>query len=303
MCRVGYSVHHFICPDNPSVQAGKKGELLMITKEIIGKIILFILNCLFSFLILFPIIYCFNVSNMGTAEIYSYPPKFFPQSFGIENYLKALELAPFFRFILNSFIVSTVCTAAQLTFGALAAYAFSTFKFRGKNFLFFLMLCTMMIPGQAIIVANYLTISHWQINNTYLALMLPNLVTAFAVFNMRQAFLSLPKELKEASMIDGCGNFKFFYKVGLPLIKPFLGALGIYTFLECWNAYTWPLLVTDSVEMRTVQIGLGMLQDGESTSFGPVMAGAMMILLPSVIAFVLGQKQLVEGLTMGAVKG
>jgi sn-glycerol 3-phosphate transport system permease protein len=273
------------------------------TKDNIGKVILFILNCFFAFIILFPIIYCFNVSNMGTTEIYSYPPRFFPEHFGLDNYKRALELAPFFRFILNSFIVAAICTAAQLITGALAAYAFSMFKFRGRNIIFFIMLCTMMIPGQAIIVANYLTISRWQINDTYLALILPSLATAFAVFNMRQAFLSLPMELKEASMIDGCGHFKFFYAIGIPLIKPFLGALGIYTFLECWNAYTWPLLVTNSVDMRTVQIGLGMLQDGESTSFGPVMAGAMMILLPSVIAFIAGQKQLVEGLTTGAVKG
>lgn len=165
------------------------------------------------------------------------------------------------------------------------------------------MLATMMIPSQAIIIANYLTIAQWGLKDTYAALILPNVAAAFAVFNMRQAFLQLPMEIKEAADIDGCTNFKFFYKIALPLIKPSIGALGIYVFLQSWNYYLWPLLVTDTVNMRTVQIGLGMLQGAESTDFRPVMAGSMIILLPSIIAFIAGQKQLISGLTSGSVKG
>ncbi len=265
--------------------------------------IIFIINVIFAFIVLFPILYCFNVSNMTKTEIYAYPPKFFAKAFTLENYKTALELAPFFRFILNSLIVSGICTAAQMVTGALAGYCFAMFEFKGKKVLFTIMLATMMIPSQAIIIANYLTVSQWGINNTYAALVLPYLASAFAVFNMRQAFLSLPRELYEAALVDGCTRFKFFYSVGFPLIKPALGALGIYTFLDTWNYYMWPLIVVNTVDMRTVQIGLGMLQGSESTNFGPVMAGAMMILLPSIIIFVIGQKQLVEGLTAGAVKG
>ena len=161
----------------------------------------------------------------------------------------------------------------------------------------------MMIPSQAIIIANYLTICDWGLKNTYTALVLPNMATAFAVFNMRQAFLQLPMEIKEAADIDGCGNFRFFYEIALPLVRPSMGALGIYTFLQSWNYYLWPLLITDTVNMRTVQIGLGMLQGAEATDFRPVMAGSMLILIPSILAFVLGQKQLISGLTSGSVKG
>ena len=120
---------------------------------------------------------------------------------------------------------------------------------------------------------------------------------------MRQAFLTLPKEIHEAAEIDGCTNFKFLYTIGVPLIKPSLGALIIYVFLQSWNYYLWPLLVTDSVNMRTVQIGLGMLQGAEATDFRPVMAGAMGILIPSILVFIIGQKQMISGLTAGAVKG
>lgn len=264
-------------------------------------ILFYMFNIFFALVILVPIVYCFNVSMMEMKEMFS--GSFWPHQLMLDNYKRAIELAPFFTFIKNSLIVAVVTTLAQVVTGAMAAYAFSMMEFKGKNILFMLMLATMMIPGQAIIIANYLTIANWGLRDTFAALILPHAATAFAVFNMRQAFLQFPKELKEAADIDGCTNFKFFYKIAVPLIKPSLGALGIYVFLQSWNQYLWPLLVTDTVDMRTVQIGLGMLQGAESTDFRPVMAGSMIILIPSIIAFVAGQKQLISGLTSGAVKG
>ena len=265
------------------------------------KVAMYALNIIFAIIIIVPVIYCFNVSMMDLKEIYG--GKFWPSHLTIENYTRAFQLAPFFTFIKNSLIVSGVITFAQVVTGALAAYAFAMMEFKGKKVLFYIMLATMMIPSQAIIIANYLTIADWGIRNTYAALILPNAAAAFAVFNMRQAFLTLPKEIHEAAEIDGCTNFKFLYTIGVPLIKPSLGALIIYVFLQSWNYYLWPLLVTDSVNMRTVQIGLGMLQGAEATDFRPVMAGAMVILIPSILVFIIGQKQMISGLTAGAVKG
>lgn len=265
------------------------------------KVAMYALNIIFAIIIIVPVIYCFNVSMMDLKEIYG--GKFWPSHLTIENYTRAFQLAPFFTFIKNSLIVSGVITFAQVATGALAAYAFAMMEFKGKKVLFYIMLATMMIPSQAIIIANYLTIADWGIRNTYAALILPNAAAAFAVFNMRQAFLTLPKEIHEAAEIDGCTNFKFLYTIGVPLIKPSLGALIIYVFLQSWNYYLWPLLVTDSVNMRTVQIGLGMLQGAEATDFRPVMAGAMVILIPSILVFIIGQKQMISGLTAGAVKG
>ena len=265
------------------------------------KVAMYALNIIFAIIIIVPVIYCFNVSMMDLKEIYG--GKFWPSHLTLENYTRAFQLAPFFTFIKNSLIVSGVITFAQVVTGALAAYAFAMMEFKGKKVLFYIMLATMMIPSQAIIIANYLTIADWGIRNTYAALILPNAAAAFAVFNMRQAFLTLPKEIHEAAEIDGCTNFKFLYTIGVPLIKPSLGALIIYVFLQSWNYYLWPLLVTDSVNMRTVQIGLGMLQGAEATDFRPVMAGAMVILIPSILVFIIGQKQMISGLTAGAVKG
>ncbi|PJJ30386.1 MULTISPECIES: carbohydrate ABC transporter permease [Lacrimispora] len=270
-------------------------------KNKLVKYLLYALNILFAVIIISPVVYCFNVSMMTMKEVFS--GGFWPKQLIPDNYIKALQLAPFFTFIKNSLIVSCTVTFGQIVTGALAAYAFSMMKFRGRNALFLLMLATMMIPSQAIIIANYLIICDLGLKNSYTALILPNVASAFAVFNMRQAFLQLPMEIKEAADIDGCGNFRFFCFIALPLVKPSMGALGIYTFLQSWNHYLWPLLVTDSVNMRTVQIGLGMLQGAESTDFRPVMAGSMIILVPSILAFILGQKQLISGLTSGSVKG
>ncbi|MCD7837675.1 MAG: carbohydrate ABC transporter permease, partial [Clostridiales bacterium] len=232
-------------------------------------------NVVLAAFLLFPIFYCLSMSLMTNQEIYA--QKIFSFSFNIENYAKALKMAPLFRYILNTVIVAGVSVVLQMVTGTLAAFAFSMLRFRGRNVLFLLFLATMMIPGQAIIIANYLTISSWNMANTFTALILPYACTAFAVFNLRQGFLSLPKELHEAAMIDGCTNFRYFYSIALPLLKPSLGALGIYEFLQVWNNYLWPLLITSKTEMRTVQIGLSMLQDGEAAQYGPVMAGAMLV--------------------------
>lgn len=263
--------------------------------------ILMIVSFLLAILIISPLVYCLSASFMTEKELYA--TRLLPSAITLNNYRAALKVAPVFTFILNSTFVALACTAMQLFTGSLAGYAFACLKFRGQRFLFLLFLATMMIPGNAIIIANYLTISQMKLLNSYWALVLPYMTSAFCVFNMRQAYMSLPTELQEAASIDGCNSFQFFLHVGLPLTVPFLGSLGIYTFLQIWNQYLWPLLVTNNVEMRTVQIGIGMLQNSDAMAYGPVMAGTIMILIPSILVFVFGQKTLISGLTAGSVKG
>ncbi len=153
-------------------------------------------------------------------------------------------------------------------------------------------------PGVA-----YDALGNLKLLDSYWSLILPYMTSAFCIFNMRQAYMSLPSELNEAAKIDGCNSFQFMMYVGIPLTFPFLGALGIYTFLQVWNQYLWPMLVTNKIELRTVQIGIGMLQNSDAMAYGPVMAGTTLILIPSILVFVLGQKSLISGLTAGAVKG
>ena len=268
-----------------------------------SKYVFLVINLAIALIIVSPLLYCLSASFMTEAEIFSSRPKLFPNAIHLQNYASALKIAPLFRFILNSAIVATACTMAQLLTGSLAGYSFGILKFKGQKVLFFLFLATMMIPGYAIVIANYLTVASFKLNDTYWALILPYMTSAFCIFNMRQAFMSLPSELNESAKIDGCNSLQFFIKVGLPLTKPFLGSLGIYTFLSVWNQYLWPLLVTNATLMRTIQIGLGMLRFSDGNAFGPIMAGTIIVLIPSIAVFLLGQRTLISGLTAGAVKG
>ncbi len=265
----------------------------------VAGIVAFVLGII----IVSPLLYCLMASFLTEKQIFG--RVIFPTSFYTQNYVNALQQAPLFRFILNSVIVSGVCTFLQLFTGSLAGYAFGCLKFKGQNIIFKVFLATMMIPGNAIIISNYLTVSSWGLikSNTLWPLIIPYMTSAFCVFNMRQAYKSLPKDLSEAAEIDGCNTFQFFYRVAMPLTLPALGAAGIQTFLSVWNQYLWPLLVTNTVNCRTVQLGIGMLQNADGQAFGTIMAGTTIVMIPSLLVFIIGQKTLISGLTAGAVKG
>ncbi|MCI3926881.1 carbohydrate ABC transporter permease [Paenibacillus sp. TRM 82003] len=256
-----------------------------------------------AFAILYPLIFTLLASFMTAEEAGRYPPPLFPESFYLGNFKMALELAPIPRFLLNSAIMAGAVMIGQLVTCSMAAYAFAFVKFRGKAFLFAAFLSTMMIPWEVTIIPNYLTIKTLGWMDKYPGLIVPFLASAFGVFLLRQFFLQLPKELFEAARIDGCGHARTFFQLVLPLGRPALATLGVYTFLNIWNSYLWPLLVTNREEMRTVQIGVTMLQWEEMMSYNLVLSGVTMVLLPSLLLLVFGLKQLVRGITAGAVKG
>ncbi|MDD3212862.1 MAG: carbohydrate ABC transporter permease [Eubacteriales bacterium] len=258
---------------------------------------------LLGLMIVFPVLYALSISLMPDSFIASYPPKLIPTQPTLENYVKAFHTAPVLRFVLNSAIVSICIMLAQVLTSALAAYAFVYFEFRGKRLIFIAILATMMIPGEAIIISNYLTVASAHLLDSYAGLILPYCASALGVFLMRQQFLTVPKEFKEAATIDGCGELWFFSSVLMPVSMPAASALAIYCFINTWNQYMWPLLITNSTDMRTVQIGISMLSFDDGMSYGLIMAGFIIILIPSVVIFVAGQKQMVGGLMAGSVKG
>ncbi|WP_235062559.1 carbohydrate ABC transporter permease [Thermoanaerobacterium aotearoense] len=270
---------------------------------LIKRILLYLVNFILIFIVVFPIIYAISVSFMPNGEAFQYPPKLIPDSFYLGNYIEALKSVPILRFISNSFIVSIIVTIGQILTSSLAAYAFTFYEFKGKNIIFAIFLSTMMIPAEAIIIANYLTIRQLGLLNTYAGLILPYLSSALGIFLLRQFYLTIPKDYYEAAQLDGCTRFGFLIKVVMPLSRPAIGSLAVYSFLMTWNQYMWPLLITNTDDMRTVQIGISMLQWSDSQSFGLIMAGVIMILIPSIMIFIFGQKQLVDGLNAGALKG
>jgi len=272
-------------------------------RRTLRTILVVLLLVVVSVVVLFPLYYAVVISLAADNDVSQYPPPLFPTGFHLENFTRAMDLAPLLRYLLNSIIQSGLVTLSHLVLGSLAAYAFAFIPFRGKQFFFLIFLSTMMIPWEATIIPNYLTVGqlHWK--DTFQGLAAPFMATAFGTFLLRQFFLSIPKDLQDAATIDGCGHVRFLTQIVVPLARPALGTLAIYSFLQTYNQYTWPLLITNKPEMRTVQIGLVMLQDEERFMWNVVMAGVVLILIPTFGLFIAGNRQLIRGLTAGAVKG
>ncbi|MFC4812718.1 carbohydrate ABC transporter permease [Paenibacillus sp. GCM10023250] len=251
----------------------------------------------------YPVVYTVLASFMTPDESAQYPPKMFPSHPYLGSFRKVLELVPIDTFLLNSFGISVLVMIGQVLTASMAAYAFVYVAFRGRAFWFPAFVSTMMIPWEVTIIPNYLTVKSWGWLDTYQGLIIPFVASGFGVFLLRQFFMQLPRELFEAARIDGCGHVRHFLTVVLPLSRPALASLSVYAFLGAWNMYLWPLLITNSDAKRTVQIGISMLQFQEVTVWNLVLAGVTLVLLPSLLLLVLGLKQLVRGLTAGAVKG
>ncbi|AAK78408.1 sn-glycerol 3-phosphate transport system permease protein [Clostridium acetobutylicum] len=261
------------------------------------------LNIILGLITIVPLIYALCVSLMPQDQIFSFPPRFIPKGIYLGNYKEVLRSVPIIKFIVNSFIVSLGVTVFQIITSSMAAFAFSFLDFKGKKILFIAVLATLMIPAETTLISNYLTVGSLGWLDSYKALIVPYMCSAMGIFMMRQYYLTIPKELYEAAKIDGCGSFGFFTKILMPVSRPVIASFGIYSFLVSWNQYLWPLLVTSKESSRTVQIGISMLQFSENQSFGLIMAGIVIVLLPSIVIFIIGQKQLVDGMTSGAVKG
>lgn len=272
-------------------------------KKRIRKTVLVCVNILFALFMLFPLLYSVSVSIMPGDELFTMDLNILPSNPTFENYVRAFTQVPLVRFILNSFLVAGCITIGQIITCSLAAFAFSFLEFKGKNFLFMLVMATMMVPGEAVIISNYLTVSSMGILDTYIVLILPSLTSAMGIFLFRQFYMTFPISLYESAKLDGCGNLRFIVKILIPLTKSAIGAMAVYTFINAWNMYMWPLLVTGSNNMRTVQIGISMLDSVDSQSITLMIAGVVMIIIPSISIFIIGQKQLIRGMFSGAVKG
>jgi sn-glycerol 3-phosphate transport system permease protein len=221
----------------------------------------------------------------------------------IENFIAVLSRVPMHKFLLNTLIQCATVIVSQVIFCSLAAYALTYFEFKGKNLLFTFILTTMMIPGDVVIIANYIQIQKWNLTNTHAGMALPMLIGGMGIFLMRQYYLTLPRDLREAADIDGCGDLGFFFRIALPLSVPSLGALSIREFITVYNRYFWPLLVTNTENMRTIQLAVATLKDAEFNSTAQDMACAACCIVPVVLVFVIGHKYIVKGMTAGAVKG
>lgn len=271
-------------------------------KRIQSSLRLFI-NFIVVLIVLLPLLYALSIAFMPSSEVFTTDLNLIPKNPTLANFAEVVKKVPLFKFVFNSFVVAGLITLGQIVSCSLAAFSFSFLKFKGKEVLFMLVMSTMMIPGEATIISNYLTVSSWNWLDSYHVLIIPYLTSAMGIFLFRQFYLSFPIALYESAKIDGCSNLKFICKILMPLTKSAVGAMAVYTFINAWNMYMWPLLVTGSDKMRTVQIGISMLNSVDSQSITMMIAGVVMIIIPSLLIFVFGQKQLIRGMFSGAVKG
>ncbi len=253
-----------------------------------------------------PIFIAFFMSFTPLKEIVSRPdPKLLPDTWVFENYRTAWNATPFGRYMLNSFVQTGLITAGQVLFSILAAYAFAMFDFRFKNALFAIVIGSLFVPFELIFIPNFITISDLGWANTYAGLAVPFLASAFGVFMLRQFFLTLPRDLFDAAKVDGASNWYYLWKVVVPLSKGGISAFTIFAFLGAWNQYLWPLIITNDESMRTAQIGIRffLVNQERATDWGAIMAGAMIVMVPTLIVFLVAQKQLVKGIAMSGLKG
>lgn len=273
-------------------------------KKKVLKVLSYIGKILVGVLIVSPIILGFFMSFMSPAELAATPPHIIPRDPVVYTYQTAVKSVPIFKFMINSFIVCGIVIVGQILTCSLAAFGFSFYEFKGKKWIFMVILMTMMIPADSIIISNFITISTGlNLKNTYLGLVAPYLTSAMGIFLMRQFYLTIPKALHEAATLDGCKDLRFLFSIVVPMSIPAISSLGVYIFIQIYNQFLWPLLVTDQDRMRTVQIGMSFLKDAEAVDYGIVLAGAVLVLIPAVVVFIVGQKYLVKGMTAGAVKG
>lgn len=258
-------------------------------------ILLVVLNLVVSLFVLLPLLYAVSVAFMPSSELFTTEMNLVPKAPTFENFRQALVKVPLARFVFNSFLVAGLITLGQIISCSLAAFSFSFLEFKGKEILFMLVMATMMIPGEATIISNYLTVSSFNWLDSYQVLIVPYLTSAMGIFLFRQFYKSFPISLYESARIDGCTNLRFIFRILLPLTKSAIGAMAVYTFINAWNMYMWPLLVTGSNEMRTVQIGISMLNNEDAQSITLMIAGVVLVIIPSIAIFIAGQRNVFRG--------
>ena len=267
-----------------------------------GRVVAHVVMYAAALLTIAPFVWMVLTSFKDISEIFNYPPTWWPEEFTLDNYAATFNAAPFGRFYLNSLFVATTVTLGQLVTCSMAAYAFARMEFWGRDVLFYIFLATMMVPLHVTMIPSFM-ILHWLgLIDTYGALIIPGLASAFGTFLLRQFFLSIPKELEEAAFLDGCGRFRVLWQIIVPLARPALATLAIFTFMGVFNDFIWALVVINSEDLYTVQLGLAIFRDRYSTEWGSLMAGSVVATLPILIVFFLAQKHFIQGIALSGLK-
>ncbi|GEN56344.1 sugar ABC transporter ATP-binding protein [Halolactibacillus alkaliphilus] len=273
------------------------------TKTTIQKAVVYLFLTVGSLLSLFPFYWMFTMATRTNREINSFPPPFTPGADLVGNFQKVLDNMDFFGSMANSLFVSTSITVGVLFLCSLAGYSFAKLEFKGKKFLFSVILITMMIPPQLGLIPQYYIMTQLQWINTFQAVIVPGLINAFGIFWMRQYIQdAVPDELIEAAKIDGCSTFRIYWNIVAPTVLPAFATLGIIVFMQAWNDFLWPLTVLREPSMHTLQVALRTLNDARQMDYGMIMSGTFWATVPLIVIFLMFNKLFIQSLSEGAVK-
>jgi multiple sugar transport system permease protein len=257
-----------------------------------------------AFIMVLPFLWMASTAVKPPSEVLSWPPEFLPRHVTLENFRTVFATAPFVRFFFNSVAMATLCTFSVLLTSALAGYVFAKFRFPGRTALFILVLATAMVPFETYMIPLYISMVKLELVNTFIGLLAPYLIMSYGIFFMRQNVLaSIPDEIIDASRIDGASEWSIFFKVIFPMLKGSVGALSIFAFMQTWAAFIWPLIITSSRELWTMELGLGMFQYRFTVDLGPINAGSMLSIFPVLLVFLLMRRHIIKGITLTGLKG
>ncbi|WP_373264414.1 carbohydrate ABC transporter permease [Hungatella hathewayi] len=275
----------------------------MKTKQIISKGLIYVLLIIISMIAVIPFLWMLSASLKLNKDVFTYPIQWIPQQFVWSNYITIWKKIPLLTFILNTLKLTVIVTALQLITSCLAAYAFAKIEFKGRDFLFIFYVSTIAVPWQVYMIPQYLMVQKFGLVDTHLSLIILQAFSAFGVFLMRQFYINIPRELSESAKVDGLGEFGIFSRIMLPLVKPGMATLVIFTFVTIWNDFMGPLIYINSTGKKTIQLGLRLFITQFSADYSSIMAAALVTLIPVIIVFLSLQKYFVEGVATSGIKG
>jgi multiple sugar transport system permease protein len=273
------------------------------TKRKIERAFLFILLLSIGITMMLPFIWTLSASFKFNKDIFEFPINWIPKDIRLQNYAEVWTKVPFLTYYLNTIKLSVIVTLGQLLTCSLAAYSFAKMEYPGRDKLFLSYLATLMVPWHAIMIPQFIIIKNMGLYNNHLSLIFIQLFNAFGVFLMRQFMLGISKELSESARIDGCGELQIFARIILPLCKPGLATLTVFTFNFMWNDYLAPMIYLDSDNLKTIQIGLAAFRSIYNTEYNLIMAGTVCSMIPIVLIYVVAQKYIIQGLAFSGIKG
>ncbi|WP_142413852.1 carbohydrate ABC transporter permease [Hathewaya massiliensis] len=272
-------------------------------KETIKKVMKYFILIVIAIFILTPFVWILLTALKSPEEVFSNPAVIIPKKLRWDNFLEVFKLEGFKRYVFNSVIITMGITIGELITTILAAFAFSHFDFKGKDLLFTLLIGTMMVPGEVLLIPNFVTLSKLKWINTYKALIIPWCTSISTIFFLRQYFLSIPKQLYYAAKVDNCSDFKYLIYIMIPITKPAIMTMAILKVINSWNSFMWPLIMTNSEEMRTLPIVLSKFSSEVGMDYHILMAASLIIIAPMVILFILLSKQIISGISNSGIKG